>query len=193
MTSMTRPPFLKSLLSSWQLTLEHGKARDLFPYWIIGSATLGALAAAYLPAKFWDGTEIDAAVSALGGLLTFNGIVMALCWSAFGKVYEIIGAGAFCAHLRKYNLLSHYLVFVNYCHLAQILAITCTAFALAAMWLPLQLWVVKVAVGGSIGSSIYAVIQGFSSSQVMQDLIWRKSEFDQGQDRGPMKAVGVEQ
>ena len=193
MTSMTRPTFLKSLLSSWQLTLEHGKARDLFPFWILASIGTGALAAVYLPAKFWDGSEIDAAVSALGGLLTFNGIVLALCWSAFAKVYEIIGAGAFCAHLRKYNLLSHYLVFVSYCHLAQILAISCTAFALAAMWLPLKLWFVKLAVGASIGSSIYAVRQGFASSQVMQDLIWRKSEFDQTEVRGQMQAVGVGQ
>lgn len=193
MAIMTRPTFLKSLLESWQLSIDHGRPRDLFPFWILGSFGAALWATVYLPYKFWDGTEIDAAVGALAGLLTFNGIVLALCWSAFAKVYEIIGAGAFCAHLRKYNLLSHYLVFVTYCHAAQILAITCTAFALAAMWLPLKLWFVKVAVGAAIGSSIYAVRQGFASSQVMQDLIWRKSEFDQAEAIGQMQAVGVGQ
>lgn len=106
----TRPTLLKGLLDSWQLTLAHGRARELVPVWIIASAGLGAVAAWFLPAKFWNGEELDAVVGALGGLLTFNGIVLALCWSAFGKVYEIIGAGAFSAHLRKHNLLSHYLV-----------------------------------------------------------------------------------
>lgn len=189
MAEMTRPTFLKSLLDSWQLTLAHGRARDLIPYWIIGAAALGAFAAVKLPGKFWDGREIDAAVGALGGLLTFNGIILALCWSAFAKVYEIVGAGAFCAHLRKHNLLSHYLVAVSYCHIAQIAAITCTAFALAALWLPLEVWFMRVAVALALSSSIYAVRQGFATSQIMQDLIWRKAEFDEAAPT-KMQAVG---
>jgi hypothetical protein len=157
------------------------------------SGGLGAVAAWFLPSKFWNGDELDAVVGALGGLLTFNGIVLALCWSAFGKVYEIIGAGAFSAHLRKHNLLSHYLVFVRYCHLAQIVAITCTAFALAAVWLPLETWFLKVVVGASVASSIYAVRQGYSSSEVMQDLIWRKSEFDERKGQSGVRPVEASQ
>jgi hypothetical protein len=157
------------LFDSWQLTLDHGRPRDLIPYWIIISAMLGALAARYLPPEFWSWERIDAAVGAMSGLLTFNGIVLALCWSAFGKVYEIVGAGAFCTHLS----------FVRWCHLAQVLAIMFTAFALASLWMPLDLWFKKAAVGAAIGFSIYAVRQGYATSEVMQDLIWRKSEFDE--------------
>lgn len=178
---MARPKFLKSLLDSWQLSLSQGRESDLIPYWILASVGVGSAIAYYLPATFWDGTQRDTAVSVLSGILTFNGIVLALCWSAFGKVYEIIGATAFCAHLRKHNLLSHYLVFVGYCHAAQVLAISFTAFALFAMWLPLETWLVKCVLAASVAATAYAVRQGVATSSVMQDLIWSKAEFDAAQ------------
>ncbi|MEE4155578.1 MAG: hypothetical protein V2I27_15570 [Erythrobacter sp.] len=179
MTMMQRPGFLKSLLESWQLTLDHGKARDLVPYWIIGSGLIGAAVAYFLPTNFWDRTKPDVSVAVLSGLLTFNGIILALCWSAFGKIYEIIGAGAFSKHLRKHKLLNHYLLFVGYCHAAQIVAIALTAFALFALWLPLEVWAIQISVGASVAGSIYALRQGVATSTAMQDLIWRKAMFDE--------------
>lgn len=179
MTEMERPGFLSSLLDSWQLTLSHGKAHDLVPYWILASIASGATVAIFLPATFWDGSKLDVSVAVMSGLLTFNGIILALCWSAFGKIYEIVGAGAFAAHLRKHQLLNHYLMFVGYCHAAQIVAISATGFALFALWLPLKVWAAQVAVGSSIASSVYALRQGVATSTAMQDLIWRKATFDE--------------
>ena len=176
---MPRPKFLKSLLDSWQLTYAHGKAFDLVPYWIALSGAVGFFAARSLPLSFWNGEKLDVAVSVMSGLLTFNGIILALCWSAFGKIYEIIGAGSFCAHLRKQHLLNHYLFFVVWCHIAQVAAICLTALALFALWLPLELWAVKSLVGLAIAASAYALRQGVATSSVMQDLIWQKSEFDE--------------
>jgi len=192
MIEMKRPEFLKSLLESWQLTLAHGSKIALIPYWILGSAAIGGWLVIELPTSFWDGTKLDVAVSVMAGLLTFNGIILALCWSAFGKIYEIIGAGAFCAHLRKHNLLSHYLVFVGWCHGAQVVAICASSFALFALWLPLKTWVVQLAVGAAVAASAYAVRQGMATSSAMQDLIWSKSEFDQHSAAQAMRAVGAE-
>lgn len=178
MAEMARPTFLKSLLDSWQLTLASDRPRDLIPYWILGSIGAGTAIVLNLPTNFWDGTKLDVTVSAVSGLLTFNGIILALCWSAFGKVYEIIGAGRFCEHLRAHNLLGHYLLFVGYCHAAQVIAILFAAFSMFALWLPLASWFVKFTIAAAIASSIYAVRQGVATSSVMQDLIWQKSEFD---------------
>ena len=186
---MERPGFLKSLLDSWQLTLSHGKARDLIPYWIASSLAVGATVAAFLPSNFWDGERLDVSVAVLSGLLTFNGIILALCWSAFGKIYEIVGAGAFAAHLRKHELLNHYLLFVGYCHAVQIVAIAATGFALFALWLPFEVWTLKMAVGSSIAASIYALRQGVATSKAMQDLIWRKATFDEAPRS--MQSVGA--
>lgn len=177
---MQRPGTLKSLLDSWQLTLEHGSAWSLIPYWLIASGFAGFLLAAYLPASFWDGSKLDVAVSVMSGLLTFNGIILALCWSAFGKIYEIIGAGTFSAHLRKHSLLNQYLVVVGWCHISQIVAIVFSGLALFSLWLPLQTLVLKATVGFAVAASVYALRQGFSTSTIMQDLIWRKATFDEG-------------
>lgn len=181
MIEMKRPGFLKSLLDSWQLTLEHGSKIDLVPYWMIGSIAAGAAVAYNLPRTFWSAEELDVSVSVLAGILTFNGIILALCWAAFGKIYEIIGAGVFASHLRKHNLLNHFLVFVGYCHATQITAICATGFALFALFLPLELWVVKTALAASVASSAYALRQGVATSGAMQDLIWRKARFEEAE------------
>ncbi len=186
---MTRPTFLNSLLDSWQLTLDHGKPRDLIPYWILVSLGASAWLVVELPATFWDGDKLDVSVSVLSGLLTFNGIILALCWSAFGKIYEIVGAGAFCAHLRKHNLLNHYLHFVDWCHISQVAAICASAFAMFALWLPLKIWAMQISVGLAIATSAYAVRQGIATSTAMQDLIWRKSGFDEQESQKRLASV----
>lgn len=191
MTEMKRPPFLNSLIDSWQLSLSLSRPYDLIPYWILTSIGLGGWLAVSLPAKFWDGTQLGTTASVLTGVLTFNGIILALCWSAFGKVYEIVGAGAFCAHLRKHNLLNHYLHFVGWCHGAQVVAICASGFALFAFWLPVEIWVTKASVGMAVASSFYALIQGVATSTTMQDLIWRKSAFDEHEKKLPMQAVAT--
>lgn len=189
MTVMKRPGFLKSLFDSWQLTLDHGRRFDLIPYWIALSVILSAWLVSELPKSFWDGSQLSITVSAMSGLLTFNGIILALCWSAFGKIYEIIGAGGFCAHLRKHNLLNAYLHFVGWCQICQIIAICSSAFALFALWLPLKVWAMQIAVGSSIAASAYALRQGVATSTAMQDLIWRKSEFDEKIEASRLTAV----
>jgi len=140
---------------------------------------VGATISLLLPDNFWDGSKLAVSVAVLSGLLTFNGIILALCWSAFGKIYEIIGAGAFAAHLRKHELLNHYLLFVGYCHAAQILAISATGLAILTLWLPFKVWAMQAAVGASIASSFYALRQGVATSTAMQDLIWKKATFDE--------------
>lgn len=186
---MARPTFLKSLLESWQLSLSQDKPHHLIPYWLLASAGTAVAVVTQLPAFFWAEANRSTLVSMISGVLTFNGIILALCWSAFGKVYEIVGAGEFCAHLRKHNLLSHYLVFVSYCHASQVVAILCTAAALYVIWLPVELGVVKALFAASIGFTLYAVRQGVATSTVMQDLIWAKSEFEGAEKRQPLQAA----
>lgn len=184
---MSRPPFLQSLLDSWQLSLDQKRPFDLIPYWLLISTGVAVAVAYQLPTEFWD-TKQEVGAALMGAVLTFNGIVMALSWSAFAKIYEIIGAGSFAAHLRKHRLLNHYLHFVAWCQGSQVLAISCTASSILSFWL-LEPWASRVAVGASIASTIYAVRQGVSTSEAMQDLIWRKSEFDEHTNRRDVKPV----
>src|SRR5439155_25780180 len=124
-------------------SVTHHRSRVLVPVWFVGSLVVGGLLAYRLPDSLWAADVPEIGVVLMGSVLTFNGIVMALSWSAFAKIYEIIGAGAFCAHLRKHHLLNHYLMFVGWCQGAQVAAITCTAYGLLSFWL-LIAWVGRI-------------------------------------------------
>lgn len=185
MTEMTtRPPFLKSLLEAWHSSLDDG-FWALFPYWLLISFGAGGWVAYELPADLLGGKDQSDAVAAMAGLLTLNGLILALSWSAFSKIYEIIGAGEFCAFLRRSKLLSHYLVYVGYVHIAQLVAVMATGFALFSILLPFQPWVMRLAISAAIGGSIYAIRQAVAASTVMQDLIWQRSAFDQERPAQP--------
>lgn len=177
---MNRPPFLTSLLEALQLKHEGSGWRALIPYWLLISAGLGGWLAWSLPSTFWDGSKPDLPIAIMAGVVSFDGLVLALSWSSFGKIFEIVGAGDFSAFLRRHKLLSHYLVTVDYVHGAQIIAIMASGFALFAPVLELLPWAMKLAFAVSIGTTIYAARVGVAASAIMQDLIWQRGVFDSG-------------
>ncbi len=173
-----RPPFLQSLLEAWQLSLAEGGWRALLPTHILACAAAGGAVAYYMPASFWATANQSTALTALGAILTFNGLILALCWSAFSKIYEIIGSGSFCAFLRAKKLLSQYFVAVEYTHLTQIAAILTAMLAIATDLLPFTTLSARIALGVSISCTLYAVKQSYSASTTMHDLIWQKGTFE---------------
>ncbi len=189
MIAMSRPKFLPSLLEAWLMNLREEGAISLVPYWMIGAGAVGASIAWSLPSTFWDGQKPEVPFAALSGVLTLNGLILALSWSAFSKIYEVVGAGQFCNFLRRNQLLNHYLLFVSYAHSAQIVAIAASAFALFSVALPFLPWVMKAAVAVSIATTAYAIKQGVGASMVMNDLIWQKSEFDSAQPKPAVQQV----
>lgn len=192
MIEMDRSPFLKSLLEAWQHNYESGGWPALFPVWVLSSLGLGGWLAWSLPATFWDGSKPEIPIAVMAGVLTFNGLTLALSWSSFGKIFEIIGAGEFSAFLRRNKLLSSYLVTVDWVHGAQVAAISATGLALFAPVLNLLPWAMKLIFGMSVAMSIYAVRQGIKASAIMQDLIWQKAAFDAGKlDNNDFKPVDV--
>jgi len=132
-----------------------------------------------LPANFWDGSKPEVPIALMAGLLTFDGLTLALSWSSFAKILEIIGGGPFCAFLRRNRLLSRYLAVIGYVHVSQVMAITATSFAMFSPALMLEAWAMKLTFAASVACSIYAVRQGVAASSLMQDLVWQKATFDQ--------------
>lgn len=181
----SRPPFLKSLLEAWQLSYDEGGWRALVPYWFFGSAGVGGWLAWNLPESFWDGSKPEVPIAVMAGVLTFDGLVLALSWSSFGKIFEIVGAGPFSLFLRRKRLLSQYLVTVGYVHGAQLTAITAAGAAVFIPVLPVLPWVMKLTFAASTATTIYAIKQGVAASSIMQDLIWQKSAFDSGVSHPP--------
>src|ERR1700741_3142347 len=101
----------------------------IIPIWFVTFFAIGSAVAYSMPDTFWN-PERDTSTVVYTGILTFNGILLALSWSAFAKIYEMIGAGKFSAFLLENGVLNSYLFVVRYVHAAQMLAMVMSIAAL---------------------------------------------------------------
>jgi hypothetical protein len=79
-----------------------------------------------MPKEFWPQRRDNATV-VYAAILTMNGIILALSWGAFAKIYETISAPNFSTFLKEHGALDKFLFFVAYVHLAQLLALIASA------------------------------------------------------------------
>ena len=134
----------------------------------------------FLPDTFWS-AERDTAIVVYTGILTFNGILLALSWSAFAKIYETIGAGKFSAFLQENDALDSFLFAVRYVHVFQMVAmIASIATLLLALFPDVPLLWQRGACAIMLGLSAYAIKQASMAVGVMQDLVRYKAAFDAG-------------
>jgi len=177
---LERPKFLPSLFRALsQRTKEQGFL-GIIPGWFFVCAAIGAAISYYFPANFWSDEKWDVSTTVFGGLLTFNGLMLALSWNAFSRIHEIICSPVFCAYLRSKDMLNDYIVYIGFVHFFQILAITLTGLGLVTVFfdLPGVVWD-RVLLAFISTVSIYSVKQGAAAVTVLHDLMWLKSIFDE--------------
>ena len=175
-----RPKFLPSFFSALAERAEKKTLWRLIAALLI-TAGIGLAVALLMPDKFWIRRGGSIAATVFSVVLTLNGIIMALSWNAFSRIYESISAPAFGAFLRRHNLLNKYVVTVSYIHRWQLLAITVTAFALFFLFLePGDFWN-RVFLGAVVFVSVNAIHQASSAVEIMNDLLWQRAIFDEYQ------------
>ena len=187
-TKIDNPSFVKAWLTDLTEEIDD-KWYRIIPIWFIVFFAIGAAVAYFLPSKFWDPLR-DTSTIVYTGLLTFNGIVLALSWSAFAKIYDIIGAGRFASFLRDGKVLNSYLFAVRYIHASQMLAMVSSIGALMLLQFsetPL-IWQ-RVALGAMLGFGMYAIKQAASAVGIMQDLIHYRALFDADSASRNLRAV----
>lgn len=180
----------RSFVQAWLKDLSDEVADRWYrviPIWICLFVFLGSVAAYFLPDEFW--TSGESATTVYTGVLTLNGILLALSWSAFSKIYDIIGAGNFSAFLRDNKVLDSYLFAVRYVHAAQMVALTASIAALlVAQYHDVPINWQRVICAVMLGLGAYAIKQAAMSVGIMQDLVRYKAVFDSSQTT---KGVGL--
>jgi hypothetical protein len=169
--------FLKAWFKDRQESLDDGWYRIL-PFWIGCFLAIGFAAAYCLPERFWT-LGRDNATVLYAAILTMNGIILALSWSAFAKIYETIGAPNFSSFLQEHGVLEKFLFYVSYVHASQLVALGVSGIALIMVQfddIPL-VWQ-RFALGATIGLGTYAIKQAAGSVTVMHQLIQYRSIFD---------------
>jgi hypothetical protein len=169
--------FLKSWLQDLSDGLDDGWY-NIIPFWLITFLVIGLAVAYLMPDSFWT-TRRDNATAVYAAILTMNGIILALTWSAFAKIYENIGAPKFSAFLQKHGALEKFLFFVSYTHVSQMIALSVSAITLIiTQFEGISLWWQRSAMVATIGVGVYAIKQAAGSVTVMHDLIRYRAIFD---------------
>jgi hypothetical protein len=176
-----RPSFVEAWLADIQEDVRRYGKRKLLPVALIFCACLGVLVAVLVPAAdFWHKPEIS--VIFFTATLTMNGLLLALSWSSFAKVYEIASEPRLASFLRRHDLLNGYVFQVDYIHFTQVGALCCSGVALilsvlghlphiAEEYVSL-LTVQRIGLALVVMSSVYALKYALGAVRLMQDLVW---------------------
>jgi hypothetical protein len=172
-----RHRFLKSWLQDISEELDNGWYR-IVPWSLLIFAGIAGAVAFYIPADFWAKHRDNTTVF-YGAVLTMNGIILALSWGAFGKIYETIGAPGFSTFLQQNAALEKFLFFVSHVHFTQIIALLTSAIALViTQFEDIELIWQRIALGATIALAAYAIKKAAGAVTVMHTLIRYRAEFD---------------
>jgi hypothetical protein len=174
---MSRPSFSISLAKGLSIAAKHRGWKAYIPIWIIISLAVGIVLANKAPTKIWN-KDYATGIAIYSGLLTFNGILMAVGWTSFAKIYEVIGRGEFGKFLRRNDALDMHLLYIDIAQYSLLSATLTSAIALIVTPMPVIDLINRFFLAGSIASTIYALIKCASVNRAIHDLIWDSSSFE---------------
>jgi hypothetical protein len=176
-----RPSFLEAWLDDLRDDLGRYGKRKLVPWALLACSAFGVAVAMLVPVEhFWEKPEVS--VVFFTAAVTINGLLLALSWGSFAKIYELASEPAMASFLRRHNLLNSYIFHVDFIHVAQVCALSWSGGALIlcvighfppaiAKYVSL-LMLQKISLAGCVASSIYALKYALGAVRIMQDLVW---------------------
>ncbi|MBR1275615.1 hypothetical protein [Bradyrhizobium sp. AUGA SZCCT0283] len=174
-----RPRFLPSALSAIQKESEQRGALAIIPFVLIACACVSGAVAGFIPASFWSPEKRELSVAFYAGVLTFNGLTLALGWAAFSRIYDVLLRGEFGKYLMKNGLLNDYILHITYMHIFEVVAVVATANGLVSALLPnIPLLLSRLIFAGCLMWTAYAVKQAVTAVTAMNDLVWQAAFFE---------------
>jgi hypothetical protein len=127
-------------------------------------------------------------------MVTINGLLLALSWGSFAKIYEMAAEPKMANFLRRHDLLSSYVFQVDFIHLAQICALFWSGVALVlcvvdhlptaiSQWISL-LTIQRISLALVVASTRYALKYALGAVRIMQDIVWYSAQLS-GDDPEP--------
>lgn len=186
-----RPGFLESWLDDIRDDIGRYGSRKVVPWTALACALIGFATTSYVPKEhFWDKPEIS--VVFFTAAVTINGLLLALSWGSFAKIYEIASEPRLAKFLRRHRQLNGFIFHVDFIHYTQVSALSMSGLSLILCVvenLPERLTSVitlltmqKISMGLSVATSIYALRYALGAVRMMQDLVWYSAELPAGSD-----------
>lgn len=179
-----RPKFPETFAKALRISAKVRGAWAYVPHWLIACMAVGAFAAYKVPAGFWADTGWGTLATVYSGILTFDGLLLAVGWSAFSRVYEIIGSPAYSSFMRRNDILDVHLVAIDLVLICLTVSAVLAGAGLILTLCPAPVVIDSIVFAGMIGSALYSLIQTRRASGMMHDLIWERAE-QEGSERLP--------
>jgi hypothetical protein len=140
---------------------------------------IGCAVGYFVPSDFWSDGRWDISTAVYGGLLTFSGLILALGWSAFSRIYETLFRGDFGAYLYEKNLLNDYLVHISFMHVAQVLSVVfCGVGLVSVLFDSVWSWLDRSIMAAVVAAIVYGLKQSLDAVTMMNDLAWNAAIFE---------------
>lgn len=166
--------FLDEVKTTWR----RHRLRGVLP-WVFGlCAGAGYAVAARASHLLFTDVHWGTLAAVYAGVLTFNGIALALTWTAIGKIYDTITRGEFARFLRVAGSVQQYQFYIQFMHLIQILAAVTSVLGLFITFAALPELVGRIALGAVAGTTLYSIKWAGGSVRIVRDLTDRQVEFD---------------
>lgn len=176
---LDRPKFLPSFLELLRQEAEESSWVAILPYGGIACAAIGAAVSYLIPNGFWDRDQLAVSTVVFTGIMTLDGLILALGWNAFGRVYDKLFGGEFGTYLSEKNLLNNYLVHIAVQHWSQVVAVLISGVALVMVLIEnVPLVVQRVTFALVIITTAYAIKQAVAAIKMMNDLAWQANVFE---------------
>lgn len=168
------PAFLDEVKQDWK----GGGIARIVPWLAVASGALGLTVAMLVPDALFKPASWGSVAAIYAGVLTFNGITLALTWTAIGKIYETISRSDFSRFLRAGGVLGTYLFYIHFMHMVQVAAACAALTGLFVSFVPAPEVVYRIVMGLMVATTLYALRWAVGSVTIVQDLSWRFSTFD---------------
>ena len=179
----SRPEFFASLLRAGGDSLDRRGFLRSIPYHFFACMVVGILSAIFMPQVFWANERWGAAITVHAGFLAFDGLLLALGWVAFSKIYEILNTGWFSAFLIRNNLLLDHLFFVDLAQVALITSAGTSGIGLVTVLFDFSAIIHKIIFGFCLTFSCYVLIKALSAMRTMNDLVWEIAQNNPEKNR----------
>ena len=190
MASVDRPKFLPSFLGALKEEVENEGFFALIPIYFLAFLGVSVCIALLLPDTFWQNDSWPVSTTVYSGILTFNGLVLTLGWTAFSRVHDIIISKKIGAYLLSTGLLNGYLIQVSFMHISQILAAIFSGLGLVSIILEFgPRWVDLVIFALCATFTMHGLKQAMGSIEMMNDLVWQASVYESSSDNGEKTAL----
>lgn len=184
-----RPKFFTTYLASLSEAYQKKGLRALVPWALVLGLMCGGLAAWQMPKAFWSRSQWEVSTGLYTGFLAFDGLLLALGWAGFSRIYATLNNGWLAAFLLRNNLLNDHLFFIDKVHVILVASAMSSALGLITILLPIHTYVDMAILAVVIAFSFWALVSAVSTVRLMNDLVWEVTHAEQ--DQGSDNVVGL--